>query len=762
MTERQSHTLAWLGELTQILRIPPDLVIQTVSHNSGIPTLDFGPDLPKPQDVHLPASSDNQENWRHALAALLAHEGWQTGLINLLGIPVHTIETTRDSLRWQDDAAFLSEALCTSAPDRLLVVLSPAGLLFANRYARLRAWLASHHRLEWLVYLGPAAANLLGVHPAFRMAVLVIRIGSAQREEPHLLRLVDLTDLDRSEWKKVLLHTAKRGGGEVGPSIVLRNPELDDRPWIYQRFSKQFHETREDARQLGSLRPLEEWVENFRVGLKRTVGAVDLNETNHVPADAVPCFGGRSIQRGGQLGEPVCAIKRAGLSKEMMLRPGDVLVRSIVGLSPHHDPVLAVRVPEHATPATFDRTCIRLRWRPEVNDQVANLLVGYLNSQHARHWLIAHGVQITLNPAVLRRLEVPDPSPEIVKALRTLSQAEERYRQWADEVRAARQDLFAASSYGQQVTALLERQRIEIERLRAAEDSQSLAYQIRNYYPHPIALRREVILQQAHGKDRLDNILECAEYVITLLAFMAMLQVAEDHNVGLHIPSSQLCSFCREGSLHLDWGKCLAIVREGAVFTLKHTNPLSLPFPNLGALETMLADDSSDWAQAERTLHEHRNKQSHLQRLPDVELRNMSEQFTQRLDVLLGGLPFLGTTPLLHVVDYQLRPVSGERMATFQLLQGTSSVFQRRAQQVTVELPRGVVGFLDHHGAFRSAFPWLTMDTCPVCTRIELFVFNRIENAQVTYVAMETGHPHHPGELADSMHALVRQAAKAS
>jgi len=102
MTERQSHTLAWLGELTQILRVPPDLVIQTVSHDPGIPTLDFGPDLPKPQDVHLPASSDNQENWRHALAELLAHEGWQTCLINLVGIPVHTIETTRDNMRWQD------------------------------------------------------------------------------------------------------------------------------------------------------------------------------------------------------------------------------------------------------------------------------------------------------------------------------------------------------------------------------------------------------------------------------------------------------------------------------------------------------------------------------------------------------------------------------------------------------------------------------------------------------------------------------------
>lgn len=762
MTERQSHSLAWLGELTQFLGLAPDLVIQPVGHEPGIPTLDFGPALPQPEEMHLPTPSDTQDHWRRTLTELLDRREWKLCLINLLGIPVQTLAIERDGARWQDGPAFLTEALWASPPGRIHIVLSPAGLLSENRHAYFRTWIASRHRLEWLVYLGPAAAKLLGVHPTFRMAVLVIHTGVADREKPHLLRLVDLTDIERSEWKKVLLHTAKRSGGEVGPSIVLRNPELDDRPWTYQRFSKRLHEIREDARQLGALKPLGEWVKNFRVGLKRTVGAVDLGEAGTAPEGTVLCFGGRSIQRGGQLGPPVCAVKRDGIPKEMMLRPGDILVRSIAGLSPQHDPLVAARVPEHALPATFDRTCIRLRWRPVVDNQVADLLIGYLNSRHARDWLIAHGVQSTLNPSVLRQLEVPDPSPEVLKALETLSQAEKHYRQWGDEVQGARQELFAAPSYGQQVTALIERQRIEIERLRAAEDSQSLGHQIRNYYPHPIALRRELILQKEHGKDKLDSILECAEYAITLVAVMAMLQVATDHDVGSSLPTSQLRSFCREGSLHLDWGKCLAVVREGAAFTTKHTNPLSLPFPALATLETRFANDSSDWAQSERTLRVQRNNQSHLLHLPDVEIHQMSDDFSRHLDVLLGGVTFLGTTPLVHVLDYQLHPVSGERVATFYFLQGASSAFQRREQMVAGEVPRGIVGFLDHQGAFRSAFPWLMMDTCPVCKRGELFVFNRFENSQVIYVAMETGHPHHPTNLAERMHDLVRNASQQS
>jgi hypothetical protein len=672
--------------------------------------------------------------------------------------------TTRDQTRWQDSAAVLIETLCTAAPDRVVATLYPSALLTDNRHAPLRAWLVRHHRLEWLVYLGSAAAQPLGVHQSFRMTLLVIRTGPAHEGEQRLLRLADLTELERPEWWKVLANAAKRGGGEAGPSIVLRNPQLDERPWTYLRFSKQFREIREDARQLGTLTPLKEFVESMQVGLERTVQAhwvVELDENGQSPKDAVPCYGGRSIQRGAWLGVPVCAIRSDGLSVDMWLRPGDVLVRSIVGLSAHSDAIVAARVPKHATPATFDRTCIRLRWRADVDDQVTDLLIGYLNSRHARDWLLADGVHTTLNVSTLERLEVPNPWTEVVEALGTLAQAEERYRQWADEAQTVRQELFAASSYGQQVITLLERQRIELERLRAAEDSQSLDYQIRNYYPHPLALRREIILQREHGKPRLDEILECAEYVMTFVAILSMIQVAEDHNVGSGIPTPQLRSYGQQGVLHLDWGKCLALIREGVAYTAQHDNPLALPFPALGGLEMVLADASSDRTQAESTLRKHRNRQAHLQHLPDLEVRDMSEEYTQLLDVLLGHVPFSGTIPLVYVLDYQLRP-AGERVARFQLLQGASVAFQQREQPVPTELPRGVVGFLDQRGDFRSAFPWLILDTCPVCKRSELFVFNRIEGGRVTYVAMETGHPHHPTELADRLDALVRKATKES
>jgi hypothetical protein len=137
----------------------------------------------------------------------------------------------------------------------------------------------------------------------------------------------------------------------------------------------------------------------------------------------------------------------------------------------------------------------------------------------------------------------------------------------------------------------------------------------------------------------------------------------------------------------------------------------------------------------------------------------MSEESFELLDVLLSHVPFLGTTPLVYVADYQYRP-SGERIASFRFLQGVSVAFQRRNQVISEELPRGAVGFLDQRGNFRSVYPWLIWDTCPFCKSSELFVFNRIEGRQVTYIAMETGHPHHPAELAETMATFIREAGK--
>jgi hypothetical protein len=218
---------------------------------------------------------------------------------------------------------------------------------------------------------------------------------------------------------------------------------------------------------------------------------------------------------------------------------------------------------------------------------------------------------------------------------------------------------------------------------------------------------------------------------------------------------AKLHSFVRAGELRLDWGKCFALFEAGAIASAKHPHPLTLRFPELTGFASQMSDVSSEWFRAERFLRDCRNKQAHLQRHPDIELGDLSDECFEKLDSLLDAVSFIGTRPLVHVADYELNPVSLERIATFEMLQGISPVFSRMRCKVQSELPRGAVGFLNHQENFVSALPWLTMRSCPVCKRAELFVFSRYERGSATYIAMETGHPHSDQLLGRSVGAMI-------
>jgi hypothetical protein len=730
------------------------LVLEPRSSDPDAPQFDYGEQLPKPRMIMLHEEGDAQGEWLSKLASELKSTEWDACVANLISIPPRSLRSSLDGERFLDGAAFLAGVLNKAPGGKLVVAVSPATLLLSEQASSFRGWLATGHRVEGIIYMGSPAAQLLGAHPRFSMVLLMIRAGTAEEGAQQVLKMVNLGETPRSEWARIISDVAKRGGGEVGPSVVIRNPRLDERPWTYERFSKHYEATREDAKQLGTLRPLAYFATKIAVGLHRSLEAkrvVELNEAGSAPEGAVVCFGGRSIGKGGTLLSPVCAVLAEGLSEALMLQSGDVLLRSIVDLRTKGPLTLAAAVTEDMLPATFDRSCIRVRWRSDMPLAVADLLVGYLNSTHVRDWLIANGVQVALNVATLERLEVPDPSKELLGALSTLSEAEQQYRAWANEVADTRRSLFVTRSFAEQLPLLLGRQRTEIERLQGARDVERLDYRIRNYYPHPIALRRELILQLESGKPRMEAVLDCAEHLMTWLAVLAILQDSS----GEGPVRAALNSFCRSGSLHLDWGKCVALLQAGATFTLNHPTPLVLRFPELAEVAAQMADDSSEWSRAERHLREWRNKQAHLQRLPDSDLIALSDQSFEKLNSILEAVSFIGTLPLVYVADYELNPLSLERVASFHFLQGISPVFARAQRNVQSELSRGGVGFLNQRGEFVSAVPWLALIECPVCRRAELFVFNRYERKQATYIAMETGHPHENVALAKKIAALI-------
>jgi hypothetical protein len=84
-------------------------------------------------------------------------------------------------------------------------------------------------------------------------------------------------------------------------------------------------------------------------------------------------------------------------------------------------------------------------------------------------------------------------------------------------------------------------------------------------------------------------------------------------------------------------------------------------------------------------------------------------------------------------------------------------VFEPGEQAVSRELPRGALGLLDHSGTFHDLSPWLMLERCDVCKRPEVFLFNRLERAAVTYVAMESGHRHRTATMLPAFAQLTEE-----
>ena len=315
--------------------------------------------------------------------------------------------------------------------------------------------------------------------------------------------------------------------------------------------------------------------------------------------------------------------------------------------------------------------------------------------------------------------------------------------------------MFEADSFRDALPQFLTAIQAERERLRAAEDSQTLEYQVRNYFPHPLALRRERTRALPHGEQRVVETLECGEHLVTLLALLSLVQLGERPQEDTALPSKQLRDYCGVQSLALDWGKCIAVLLEATAFTASHPNPLVLPFPQLGSLNEALLDPRSSWSRADRLLRQQRNDRSHLHRLPPHEIDGISKECSRSLDSLIGASRFIAGAPLAVVADYSMEPVSGRRTAVFHLLQGSSPIFASEAKAVHEEVARGAVGIFGEDGEFRPLAPWMSWRECPRCKRRELFVFNRYTGASVTYIAMETGHPAEDPRAAETFRALI-------
>jgi hypothetical protein len=372
----------------------------------------------------------------------------------------------------------------------------------------------------------------------------------------------------------------------------------------------------------------------------------------------------------------------------------------------------------------------------------------YLASPLAGRWLKANGLGSGARvEELLPDLPVLKVDGRLHIEIRRIVTAMHAYVTWTGEAMNRIDSVFSATEAGPPVDDLLSFARIEDERCRAGAGSTDFRARVRSRYPRPIALRRLQMPMIADRDTRVTAIVQCAEYLLDLLAIMSLIQLAPDHDIGTAAGSQMLkAAVSRSPNNGLTWGAARNIVLAGATKTARIVGVeerLSYPFPELGRLKPTLESERWTNAQealfgleegAETILRNVRNRQAHKgggSSEPEVLL--------EALDVFLEDCEFLTGTPLLYVTDYDNERT---RKITADLLVGTDRIPVREEFTVDSEVKKHSLAFLDANGVLRPTEPFLYgKRTDPLCPP-QIFLFDRLDPKGAVFLGMEDSEVH--------------------
>ncbi len=546
MTENGSHVTAVerFATVFEALGVSPDVLIEA---NNVPEPLSFAGLQSLSSAVYVDGAEGSADPWRSALETNLPNN-WTAALVNGF-VSAGSFATSIAGGRQQGPAGLISVALGAAAPGALVVTIAPAALFTTRSNAAFREWLWTNHQPTWLLTFRNEG-SIPEIHSALEFALVVVRAGPASHEATRILRLIDFDSPEQDDWSREIRRARKREGGEAGRSIVLRDPQLGREGWTYRRFSRAFGKVIDDLRELGDIVRLGDLIAESRLGLapqemKRLQVEPDLfTETE----GGIKCFTGRSTVGGALSGPDVWL--NGDISSDLHLRAGDILLRRLVAPRARQVTNLAAVVGTGDLPAVFDNTLIRLRPKPEVSATTIEILASFMNSEHFTEILTAAGQGMVFSPAAIAELKVPMPSADVLRAFDRLAEWEHLYKEWAHACSSMRSSVLSASSYRSAVEELLAQERIDYERTTAAAASQTFEYRVQNYFPYPIALRRELLRQREHNKARIDDALACAEHAMNLLAFASILQISPEGTVD---------------ALKTDWRKAVKAWSKGVL-----------------------------------------------------------------------------------------------------------------------------------------------------------------------------------------------------
>ena len=222
-----------------------------------------------------------------------------------------------------------------------------------------------------------------------------------------------------------------------------------------------------------------------------------------------------------------------------VLRKGDICVRQFVSAS---QGVVAGRVEQDHSSVTVSSSVLLLRPKENTTSEDSEVVLQYLQSQRASRYL--HSKHIggmrgddRLLKSSLRDLPVPRADDDLKTALRSLTEAAEKFDSWKAESLDAARSLFDRSTDKESTAKddkmhVLETGRRSRQRQKAAERQDDLSYRVQTQFPHPVAYRWRTVAAAKSDLEGYLHVLECAEVTLSYLAFVA---IAMSRAVGVNI-----------------------------------------------------------------------------------------------------------------------------------------------------------------------------------------------------------------------------------
>ena len=604
----------------------------------------------------------------------------------------------------------------------------------------LRREILAHGTPTWIIWLGALGGQALNGSAAIATTLTVFK---SKAQHPGIKRPVKLVTLDALEGAGALAlvqEVARREGGEGDGYIIWRGQSLGMEPWIFEGFSQERERNLADLAKLGELTKLEVLFHIIRpVAIERPTKLEEIPELgSSLPEGYVPCYRGEAITRDGVLAPPRVMARAGAFGDRANLRQGDLLVGDLFLLGKGLR-VATVRTED--LPGIAHGSVYIIRPREDVQEAPALMkyLPHYLSSERASALLQTRVATLEgrgrLNARVLNDLAFPLPRPEVFQALEKIEADQVCHQDWALDLATRRMALFEAPSYREAVPDLLQVAKTSADRVQAAKEAGTLDFLVRERFPHPFSLRRQDILRTGHGEARIGKIRECAELLVTFLAYVGTADALFEKPRW-----SDFLAHEGKNSYNMTLGKARNLLHHHLSAYGSYPDPLLLAFPQFALLKDLNGGSGSAMNHALEEIHRERNDGSHGIHETEVGAEALSIELTTHLDTLLEGCSVLTDLQLVRVADYWMESADDSREAEFELCTGISPVFRVRRQAVPAELPKGKMGILTPSGIFRSLAPLLSMRPCGKCGRNEIFRFSKMGKDRVTLMSMEQGH----------------------